>query len=487
MTQNQNNLEVNKQQNIPGKRAYWKEKLSDYGTTLKNFWKEFSTINYGLIGIGLFVLFLLVMIFQPFLSSFPEAGTRWRDMGYWDANPKGVPPAWINWFSGEDRALQEVFDDPEMSEKKVASMTIKETSFSYNYDYELAPDDIMLRGETKGMVTIELNVVRPDGSTIQLLKTNKKSTELTDLSKTISQTADFDIYDFAKEHDSSTVDKAKIGPIEILFAKAEKGMVTDPKALKGEYKFNLKAATLGKDSEIKNLKLIVRGSAFGVLGTDTSGRDLWSGVVSGTKWALFIGLFVSFISVTFGVFYGVTSAYLGGFADTIMMRIYEIIRSIPRLPLMIVMAAIFEPSIWILILIMCAFGWIGSVRVVRSMGLQIKEDTYVEAARALGASNMRIITKHMIPQLIPYSFASMALAVPGNIVYEATLSLLGLGDTSITTWGQILEGAYNGGAVLNGYWWWVVPPGLIIALMGMTFAFIGNAMDTILNPKMKTR
>lgn len=171
----------------------------------------------------------------------------------------------------------------------------------------------------------------------------------------------------------------------------------------------------------------------------------------------------------------------------IMMRIFEIVNSMPLLPIIIVMSAIFKPNLWTMIILMCLFFWTGSVRTVRSMGLQIKEETYIEAARALNASNGRIIFKHMLPQLIPYSFASMALSVPGAILYESTISLLGLGDATIVTWGQILQGASSGGAVLHGLWWWVVPPGVCMALMGMTFAFIGFAMDTILNPKLRTR
>jgi peptide/nickel transport system permease protein len=170
-----------------------------------------------------------------------------------------------------------------------------------------------------------------------------------------------------------------------------------------------------------------------------------------------------------------------------MQRIFEIFISVPMLPVLIVMSAVFKPNIWMIIAIMCIFYWVGPVKTVRSMGLQIKEETYIEASRALGASNTRIIFKHMVPLLIPYAFASMALNVPGAIVVEATISLLGLGDATIVTWGQILQAANSGGAMLSGMWWWVVPPGLAIAFMGMTFAFVGFAMDKILNPKLKTR
>ena len=93
----------------------------------------------------------------------------------------------------------------------------------------------------------------------------------------------------------------------------------------------------------------------------------------------------------------------------------------------------------------------------------------------------------MLPILIPFSFANMALSVPGAILYEASVSLLGLGDATMVTWGQILHDALSGGAVLSGLWWWVVPPGLLIAILGMTFAFLGFAMDRILHPKLRTR
>jgi peptide/nickel transport system permease protein len=181
------------------------------------------------------------------------------------------------------------------------------------------------------------------------------------------------------------------------------------------------------------------------------------------------------------------SAYLGGWKDSLMQRIFEIFVSIPLLPLLIVMSAIFKPNIFTLIIMMSAFFWVGPVKTVRSIGLQIKEEVFIEASRSVGASSPRIIFSHMVPLLVPYAFASMALYVPGAIVYESTISLLGLGDSTIVTWGQILHDALAGGAVLNGQWWWVIPPGFAIAMMGMTFAFIGFAMDKILHPRLRTR
>ena len=160
---------------------------------------------------------------------------------------------------------------------------------------------------------------------------------------------------------------------------------------------------------------------------------------------------------------------------------------IPVLPVMIVMSAIFKPSIWTMITMMIFFSWTGSVMTVRSMAMQLKEETYIEAARTIGAGHFRIIFNHLAPLLLPFSFASMALAVPSAIVYESSLSLLGLGDASIVTWGQILHDAMKGSAVLSGLWWWIIPPGILIAILGMSFAFLGFALDKILHPKLRSR
>ncbi len=132
-----------------------------------------------------------------------------------------------------------------------------------------------------------------------------------------------------------------------------------------------------------------------------------------------------------------------------------------------------------------AFGWVGLVFTVRSMALQLRESLYVEAARALGATDRRIILKYIFPQVLPYTFASIALGVPGAILAEAGLSFLGLGDPSVVTWGKLLHDAQQANAVLNNAWWWVVPPGLAIALVGMSFVFLGYTLDAILNPRLR--
>ncbi|MCK4258149.1 MAG: ABC transporter permease [Halanaerobiales bacterium] len=486
-----NNLEIKTDKQKINKRVKSTGKWRDFKNSCKDFWNEFSTVKYGIVGVIFFVIFISLIIFEPFIVPFKDASSRWRDISYWEDNPKNAAPAWTNWFTSKNKAVQEVLDNPDINVTDKSKMKVVDATFTYNYNYDVPPIDILFRAQGSGSIALTIGLERPDGEEIRLVKKSMKSNGVKDIKLSLGKEAIAKAFDFAAKYDTpenkSKVSKNTIKSIDILFAKAEEGIFRDQQPLKGDYKIKVSAVVIGKDASFENSSLIVSGRVFGILGTDNSKRDLWSGVIAGTKWAMLIGLLTASVSVIIGVFYGVTSAYFGGWVDSVMMRFYEIFASIPLLPVLIVMSAIFKPSIWTIILIMSCFFWVGSVRTVRSIGLQIKEETYVEAAHALDASNARIIFKHMVPQLVPYAFASMALSVPGTIVFEATISLLGLGDATIVTWGQILHDAMAGGAVLQGIWWWVVPPGLFIALMGCTFAFIGFAMDTILNPKLRTR
>ncbi|MFP4661715.1 MAG: ABC transporter permease [Halanaerobiales bacterium] len=477
--------------NISANNLKGQSRLGELLNSVGEFWREFKQVKYGIMGLILLFLFILMIILEPFIIAFPEGGSRWNDISYWRDNPKNAAPVWINWFSSKKRAVHQFLNQPELDFTETAQFKVMEGFFTYNYSYDQPPSELTFKARSRGKIILEVEMERPDGEVIRLLRKDLKSNNEMRLNIPFSKEAESRAISFASLYESSentaNISRLMTKPMNIIFAEAEEGILVNPRALKGDYQIRFKAVLMGDDAFLEDPEIIVSGKVFGLLGTDDSKRDVWTGIVAGIKWAIFIGLLTAFVSVTIGVIYGVTSAYFGGWIDSLMMRVFEIFVSIPMLPVLIVLAALYKPSIWNLILIMCVFYWTGPVRTVRSIGLQIKEETYVEAAHALNASHGRIIFKHMIPQLIPYAFASMALSVPGAIVAEASISLLGLGDASIVTWGQILHSAMHNSAVLKGLWWWVVPPGLTIALMGMTFAFIGFSMDKILNPKLKTR
>ncbi|MDD4826011.1 MAG: ABC transporter permease [Mesotoga sp.] len=462
--------------------------VSDFRRSASEFWREFRKVRSGVFGLIFLAIFICILIFEPVIVPYPEANEKWRDITYWQDLPSSAPPSWINLFTSKKRAVSESIEEYAFSETLAGAMRIQEYVFEYDYSASVAPSDVVFHASGVGKPTVVISIQRPDGLSIDLYRKQLEMSPTQDARVSIDRSAQAASMNFGKKYSPSEgVQLQTIKTTDVIFSEAKQGIFRSPSPLAGIYKLKVTLLLQRAEENIENAFVTIAGRVHGILGTDNSKRDIWSGVIAGVKWAMLIGLLTALVSVSIGVIYGVISAYVGGWKDSLMQRIFEIFISVPMLPVLIVMSAVFKPNIWVMIGIMCIFYWVGPVKTVRSMGLQIKEETYIEASRALGASNTRIIFKHMVPLLIPYAFASMALNVPGAIVVEATLSLLGLGDPNIVTWGQILQDAHNGGAMLSGMWWWVVPPGMAIAFMGMTFAFVGFAMDKILNPKLKTR
>ena len=267
---------------------------------------------------------------------------------------------------------------------------------------------------------------------------------------------------------------------DIIFSKT-----TSNEPLKGNYVFLIDLYEIENKGEIIESNLIIGGKSFGIMGTDELRRDLAIGLLWGTPLALFIGLVVSIASVTMGLMYGVYAGFKGKKTDETMMRFNDVIYALPALPFLIILSVTISNSIFVMVGFLMIFGWVGIAKVARSMSLQIKTRGYVDAANMMGQKDSKIVLKHILPQLLPYAFASVAISVPAAITTEAGLSFLGLGDPSFPTWGQILHDANTFGASARGLWWWIVPPGIMVAITGLAFVFIGNALDAIVNPKLK--
>ena len=212
-------------------------------------------------------------------------------------------------------------------------------------------------------------------------------------------------------------------------------------------------------------------------------RDVLELVVNGARTSLFIGFSSMFIGVFIGTIVGAIAGYAGGFLDNLLMRIVDIMLSLPLLFIILVASRFFaNGSVLLIIMIFGLFSWMGISRLVRSLFLSIREREFVEAARAVGVSDRRIIFRHILPNAVSPIVVAASLLIAGNIITEAFVSFLGFGVNPINpTWGNILTSAQE---FLNqGNWWWPFFPGLVIILTVLAVNFVGDGLRDALDPK----
>src|SRR5246127_3373049 len=201
------------------------------------------------------------------------------------------------------------------------------------------------------------------------------------------------------------------------------------------------------------------------LGLDDSGIDMVTNLIWGTRVSLVVGFAATFVSMAIGGTVGVVSGYAGGGTDTVLMRITDYFLVIPDVPLMIVVAAIWGPSLFHIIIVIGILLWTSTARVIRAQVKSVRERAYVKRARSLGASNTRILANHVLPQIAPLLVTNVVLTVAVAIFDETALAFLGLSDPSAVSWGSIIEHAYERTAISRGAWWTIVPPGICVALV----------------------
>ncbi|HQC38948.1 MAG TPA: ABC transporter permease, partial [Thermotogota bacterium] len=152
-------------------------KLKDLRGSISEFWNEFRKVKSGLVGLGIFVFFLLLLIFEPVLAPFSETNTRWRDISYWDDNPQSAYPIWVNFFSAKKYAKSSVLKDPHVSEEAFGTNRMMTYTFEYDYQYDIAPSDLILKIQGTGAAMMDLTFTRPDGETVYLTSSNLKMVE----------------------------------------------------------------------------------------------------------------------------------------------------------------------------------------------------------------------------------------------------------------------------------------------------------------------
>ncbi|HEY9291616.1 MAG TPA: ABC transporter permease [Microlunatus sp.] len=224
-----------------------------------------------------------------------------------------------------------------------------------------------------------------------------------------------------------------------------------------------------------------------LLGTDHQGREIWVRMVWGARVSLIVGFAATAMSMAIGTIVGISAGHFTGWVGGLLMRIVDFFLVLPSLILAIVLSAVLSRGVLTIVIAIGLTSWAGTARIVRAQTLSVESRAYIERSRVLGAGHGHIIVKHLLPGVLPLVLANTTLTVGSAIIAESTLSFLGLGDTTRQSWGAILKNSMDVSAATSGYWWYVLVPGIAIVLVVLAFTLVGRAVESIVNPTLRSR
>ena len=451
------------------------------------FLNQFKKSRTGIAGIILLSLLIAISLYA--YAAVPlDSFRQWNNPNYWIKYPKAAMPGWTNLFASQKQPDHLILHNAAITREFSEGINSIKYTYKFPFNYDSFPNDFMINYAVQYSSTpplVDVKLIRPDGKSFTIISTSLPSPQNNHyiFRDTVFST-ESDIQENLRNYvDQYTYDVDVTRPQVMLFSATDK-----PNVLKGTYtliqNFSFFDQKLDND-KVLNSEFILGGKVYGILGTDDLRHDLSIGILWGTPVALFIGLSVAIVSTFVGLVYGLVAAYKGKKTEPSMMMIVQIILNIPTLSILIILAITIGRNIFLIVGFFILFGWVGMALISRSMGLQIKTYAYVEAAKLMGESDVKIVFRHIIPQLLPFAFATIALSVPSAILLESGLSFIGLGDPTIPTWGQILNNAQSSDAAARGMWWWIMPPGIMIGITSVAFILISRALETTVNPRMK--
>jgi peptide/nickel transport system permease protein len=202
--------------------------------------------------------------------------------------------------------------------------------------------------------------------------------------------------------------------------------------------------------------------------------------------ALVFGLLAAVGTSVLTMIFAAIGTWYGGWVDGLIQRLTEINMVLPFLPILIMVGTFYSRNLMTILGVTIALSiFTGGIKSYRAMFMQIKESTYIEAARAYGASDGRIISKYLIPRIIPLLLPTLISSVPAYVFLEASLALLGVGDPVVPTWGKVINDAYENAALYRGQYYWILEPAVLLMITGLAFAMLGFALDRLFNPRLR--
>ncbi len=441
--------------------------------TLRNSFKEILRYPSAIVGSVIILLLVIVAIITVIKIPYNTAIDLWRGgEEVWYQNPKFAPPAWINFFSSKKLPVSFAVNTAKGTMNKTVTPGAQSTgtvdiSYAFDFQYDDYPQEMLLYFDTqyvKKQPFVSIVWLTPDGRKIRI----------DDLGVNQKQTIRF-------SQDQRLLQRLNgANPMQALFE--------DPKTnaiVKGKYQLQIIGTTFETGSDI-NTEFVFQGQVFGLAGTDQERRDLVLPLLWGTPIALAFGLVASLGTLVLTMIIAAIGTWYGGWVDELIQRITEVNLVLPFLSILVMVGTFYSRSLWVILGVTVLLSiFTGSIKSYRAIFLQVKESMYIEAARAYGASDFRIIFMYLIPRMIPLLIPGLVSSVPSFVFLEASLAVLGLGDPVLPTWGKIINDADTNGALYKGYYYWIMEPAVLLMITGFGFAMLGFALDRIFNPRLR--
>ena len=447
-------------------------------TALKNSFRDLLRYPSAVFGGAIILILIGISIYALVSIPYSEAVRLWRGgEDVWYQNPKYAPPAWFNYFSDRKRPVSFAVNSADGGMQKTITpndenISTVDITYTFDYNYDEAPQEMILYFATvfdQKLPFASVTWVTPDGRTIRIADTQL------DHKITFRFSQDQKLQKRVKSEDVMTA----------LFADPQDTNTENPRALKGQYQLIISGTTFEKASDI-NAEFVFHGDLYGLAGTDKYRRDLVLPLLYGTPIALAFGLLAALGTSLLTMIIAAVGTWYGGWLDELIQRITEVNLVLPFLAILIMVGTFYSRSIWLMLgvtILLSIFS--GSIITYRSIFLQSKEASYIEAARSYGASSSRIIFTYLIPRMVPLLIPALVSSVPSFVFLEASLAVLGLGDPVLPTWGKVIDDAFADGALYQGRYYWVLEPAILLMFTGLGFAMLGFALDRIFNPRLR--
>ncbi len=468
--------------------SLWGNRLGD---SIRSLWRTLREINRipPARRSLLFILFLFGLAVYTVVSiPYDLAISLWRGDGQiFVYYPREASPEWVNLFREDKLPPNLILDSAEGGGQKVEEIisdTTKITTITYPipFPYAHPPQDLALYikadyAEKQPLVFLYWDT--PDGRRIKLADTTLKRVDVFNISQ------------------SPEVQKRlkTLKPEQALFAAPGD---PDGAVLQGEYALVVEAFLFEPEADL-DAEFVMRGQVFGLAGTDIKRRDIMVELLWGLPIVLAFGLLGAVMTNVLSMLIAAAGAWYGGWLDGLLQRITELNMALPAFPISLMVFVMYSKSIWVILVVTVALGIFGSgVKTYRATFLQIKEAMYIEAARAYGASDARIVLRYMLPRIVPVLAPQVIVAIPSFVFLEASLAFLGVSDPVFPTWGKLLVEtffvtrgtniAFDPANMLyyTHFYTGVLVPALLLILLALSFNTLGTYLEKVLNPRLKS-